>query len=411
MKYLCIDNGALAELISGREYQSIDFEEGDRLIQALSGDVMFVAKMKNVTLFQDGEGAFLTTPGPWKQKKYLVIDCEQSALFTQLRSAESLQSFQKLMRFCSKYWTGGLLNKSERIVAGSSKAVIFPLPYSTKPYRIAIEREPMNDRLKKRDLSGRFLLVYKTGWEGADSATETPNEKNFRRVFERLPDVYATTSKAAKNIPSSRSNKQMASTNLDKMIEAKRSVHHPFMDWLPQLTSQQSKFIFAPANTPHRLQGPAGTGKTLSLLLRTVWLLRIATEENKDCNALLVTHSEATRQSIKDALSVIDPDAFQERDRNKESVSLSVETLASLCADVLRQSISETEFVDRDAQDSKLLQQMYIDQAIAQVRIDDLPSFKPHLSNKFGSLLASKSDEDLAVLFQHEISVIKGRAG
>ncbi|KKL54361.1 hypothetical protein LCGC14_2266170, partial [marine sediment metagenome] len=73
MKYICIDDGALAEIISGREYQSIDFEEGDRLINSLSGKVAFVAKMGKITLFHDKEGAFLTTVGSWRTKKFLVI--------------------------------------------------------------------------------------------------------------------------------------------------------------------------------------------------------------------------------------------------------------------------------------------------------------------------------------------------
>jgi superfamily I DNA/RNA helicase len=412
MKYICIDNGALTEFISGREYQSIDFEEGDRLIQALTRNVQLVAKMKNIVYIQDKEGVFFATPGSWKKKKYLVIDCEQSALFTQLRTGESLQSFQKLMRFCAKYWAGSSLNKSEKIVNGTSKAIIFPLPYSTRPYRIAIEREPISDRLKKRDMDGHFLLVYKTGWEGADSTTEEADDTNFRRVFERLPEVYATTTKIIENAAAISTETQVASTSLDDDLGAKRSVHSPFEDWLPQLTKQQRKFVLAPENTPHRLQGPAGTGKTLSLLLKTIFALQNAEKTNRSFDALLVTHSEATRQSIKDALRVIDRNAYQDRDKSTDSVSLSVETLASLCASVLRQSISETEFVDRDAQDSKLLQQMYIEQALKRVREEDFLSFRPHLSEAFKTLFDNKSDDELSILFQHEISVlIKGRAG
>ena len=394
MKYICIDDGALAEIISGREYQSIDFEEGDRLINSLSGKVAFVAKMGKITLFHDKEGAFLTTVGSWRTKKFLVIDCDQSALFTELRSGESLQSFQKLLRFCAKYWSGGILNRSEKIVSGSTKAVIFPLPYSTKPYRIAIERAPLNERLKKRGMDGKFLLAYKSGWEGANSTTEAPDETNFRAVFARMDEIYSVVSKAHAHANQSGGGEQILSTSLDEQKRSSHAVHNPFDEWVPRLTAQQKKFVFADAEKPHRLVGPAGTGKKTT------------------CNALLVTHSEATRQSIKDALSVIDPSDFQNRARGLEAVCLSVETLASLCASVLKQSISETEFVDRDAQDSKLLQQFYIEQAVERVKIEDLKSFTPHLSSEMKAFMDLKSNDDLSVLFQHEISVlIKGRAG
>ena len=97
---------------------------------------------------------------------------------------------------------------------------------------------------------------------------------------------------------------------------------------------------------------------------------------------------------------------------SSEPVSLSVETLASLCAKFLRQSISITEFVDRDAQDSKIYQEMYIEQAINRTRRDSFPSFSPHLSEEFRLFFQGQSDAQLAPLFQHEISVlIKGRSG
>ena len=412
MKYVCIDDGAVSELISGREYQSIDFEAGDKLISGLSGKVELIAKLKDIVLLQDLDGAFLTTKGSWKQKKYVVIDCETSSLFTQLREGESLTSFQKLLRFCSKYWSGSVLNNHEKLISQSSKAIIFPLPISTKSsFRIAVEREPMRERLKKRELDGKFLLVYKSGWESKDSITEKADETNFRKAFERLPDVYKQTSKAIKNIQRDKSEKQLASTQLESPPKS-RPMYFPMGDWMLRATNQQRNFILADRDIPHRLEGPAGTGKTLSLMLRTVWILSQAERAAENCHALLVTHSEATRESICNALSVIDPNNYQSRNRDTEAISMSVETLASLCAKYLKQSISDTEFVDRDAQDSKLLQQLYIEQAITEMKELDFESFKHHLSSEFRTQLETMPGSELASMFQHEISVLlKGRAG
>lgn len=413
MKYVCLDDGAVAEIISGREYQSVDFEQGDRLMQALSGKIKFVAKLGKIILTQDKEGVFLTTTGPWKKNKYLVIDCEQSSLFTQLRSEESLTSFQKLLRFCSKYWSGGPFNKSERLINGTSKVVIFPLPYvNVNPFRIAIEREPLRDRLTKRDMNNHFLLVYKSGYSAADSNNEQPNGANIRRVYDRLAGVYSDVEKVVREFGQSTDGKQMVSTDVDTMPDSIRPVHMPFDEWQSFLTRPQKKFIYAGIVTPHRLQGPAGTGKTLALILRTVNVLKRAEREQGACRALLVTHSEATRESIQNALLVIDPDGYQNRDRLTENVSLSVATLASLCADFLTRSISESEFIDRDANDSKILQKLYIEEAIEKTRVEEFPSFKPHLSEEFRIQFESLDDSELSVLFQHEISVlIKGRAG
>ena len=413
MKYVCIDDGAVTELISGREYQSIDFTEGAKLLAALSGSVEFVMKQNNIALFQDQEGAFLTTEGQWKKKKFVIIDCEQSALFTQLRANESLTSFQKLLRFCNKYWSGGVYNRSEKIIQGTTKAIIFPLPYApASPFRVAIERHPLRSRLKKRQMDDHFLLVYKSGRERADSSTEAPDETIFRKAFERLPQVYRTIARRVKELERMPDEREMASTNLEAAPSSIRPVHRPFKDWMPLISQPQQKFVLANIGTPHRLEGPAGTGKSLALLLRTIRLLREADRGSDPFHALLVTHSEATREAIREALSAIDLDDFQSRSRESSRVSLSVETLASLCAEFLQQSISEAEFVDRDAQDSKILQQMYIEQAIGVVRAEDFQSFKPHLSSDLRALIEDQTDEELSTIFQHEISVlIKGRAG
>jgi hypothetical protein len=292
MKYVCIDDGAVAELISGRNFQSVDFDEGAELISSLAGLGAFMVKSGRITHFQDADGVFLTTAGPWKRKKYLVIDCEQSQIFSQLPKSESLVSFQKLLRFCAKLWTNGIYNHSEKIITGTSKAVLFPLNFAANSrFRITIEREPAKERLSKRDMSGRFLLVYKSGTDGADSATETADDLNLRKAFDRLPDVYREIQKTVVDSSKVSDGRQLASTNLDGSPKSSRSAHMPFEQWLPLLTGQQRKFIWANADTAHRLQGPAGTGKTLSLILRTVRVLQDAQKKKLNCHALLVTHS------------------------------------------------------------------------------------------------------------------------
>ena len=418
MKYICIDEGAVTALISGREYQSIDFAEASELIDTLSGKletgrVEFLIKQRESILFLDNDGAFLMTLGNWKKKRYVVIDCEQSLLFTQLPSHQSLTTFQKLLRFCAKYWSGGVYNNSEKIISRSSKAVIFPLPFTTAtPFRVTIEREPMKERLRKRGLDGNFLLVYRSGRHAMDSVSDFADETNFRRVFNRLPSVYSDVADRISEIEKKRDDHQLASTSLDNAQMSSRSFHLPYNRWMPLLTGKQKKFISADHSTPHRLDGAAGTGKTISLILRTIRVLREAEGKKKECHALLITHSEATREAIRGALYVIDEDNFQLRERSTSRVSLSVETLASLCAVFLQQRISEAEFVDRDAQDSKVLQQLYIEQAISEARKSEFSSFKPHLSDPLRLLFEDGADADLASLFQHEISVlIKGRAG
>lgn len=190
MKYVCIDDGAVAEMISGRVFQSINFAEGAQLLQALSGNIQIIMQIGKIICTQDKEALFLSTPGTWKKKKYLVVDCETSLLFSTLRKDETLVSFQKLLRFCAKFWSGGHFNRSEHIVPDSSKAIIFPLPQSEGSYgssfRIIVEREPDKNRLSSRDMDGNFLLAYRTCSRQENSADDNVDYTNFKKAFSSL---------------------------------------------------------------------------------------------------------------------------------------------------------------------------------------------------------------------------------
>jgi hypothetical protein len=70
------------------------------------------------------------------------------------------------------------------------------------------------------------------------------------------------------------------------------------------------------------------------------------------------------------------------------------------------------ELIDKDAQDSKELQKMYIEESVTRARSGDFKSYAPHLSEKFRIFFEENTDASIAALFQHEIAVqIKGRAG
>ncbi|WP_420726303.1 UvrD-helicase domain-containing protein [Hwanghaeella sp. LZ110] len=415
MEIICIDNGAVGELVSRRQFQSSDYAEGGSLLSALIGSASIgdIPLPPNVFSFVNGPAVFLGTPGVWTKKKFLVFDLKGSGLFIREGRAEALTILQRVMRFSIKYWGQGVLNPTEKIITGSTKAVLFPLPISSSSgFRITIEREPMGGRLKKRNLSGHFWLVYKAGTTGGDSATEAAELTRFRKVHEALPKVYENA-----KIEDPESTVVTSKGVVDIDVRASdfgrpQSVFRPYDKWMEVLTERQKGFVFGDDYRPHRLQGPAGTGKTSALLLRTLRVIAEAESKGNRCAAIFVTHSEATRRSIFEILEVMEPHGPQNREPTRHNTSLKVSTLAGICADLLSKSISVTEFVDRDAQDSKVLQEMYIEVAVKRAKREELSSFAPHMSDVFRDFLNSVPDDELATQFQHEISIlIKGRSG
>ena len=191
-------------------------------------------------------------------------------------------------------------------------------------------------------------------------------------------------------------------------LASKVDIHQGYDTWLRLLTEDQKKFILAPLTHPIRIDGPAGTGKTASLSLSAIHSMRQAVSEDREFQAIFITHSEASRRSITTVLDAMGGTEFM-----KDQVSirrLRVETLQGYCGGILRQDISETEYVDADAYDAKQLQMMYVDEALRQVQ-DEFPSYAKFMSSDFKAYMEGEDDEFKIPLIQHEISVvIKGRA-
>lgn len=409
-KFVAFDDSAIAEIISGRLYQSVDFDLGQDLVRVVRGGqcAQIGARLRIVS---EGGGTFIVSASPLAKPRFLIFDLDQSRAFVGLSDADALFALQKCLRFAVKWWAGGQgMTWSEKIISNSSKAVIFPFRYQPQPYRLVIEREPWKERLAKRDMSGRFLLVYKAGYERGDSSAEEVENTNFRKFIESFDAALAKAGSPVGE-PSSEVG-PLAETGLGETQPGTGSLFRSFGDWMVALTDQQRAFITAPVRHAHRIEGAAGTGKTLSLMLKAVYELRKAEEEGRSCHIVFITHSEATRASIENVLDVIDADAgFQRRQREQSEQSLSLRTLSQLCAEKLRHAISESEFIDRDAMGSKEYQRLYIAEAIDEALQHDLPAHSKFMTPAFVELMQKESSWYLAQVFQHEISVlIKGRA-
>ncbi|MBR0999623.1 superfamily I DNA/RNA helicase [Bradyrhizobium barranii subsp. barranii] len=415
MKYAVIDDVAIEEIVANRFLQSIEFEQGKTLLAVLQGQVRDAKVSASLKITRIDDGMFFTGATTSTTGRYLVIDEEQSGLISTQSPTDALFSFQKLLRFAKKVWQGLSLTHSERLISGSSKAVLFPHRYSQAPFRIVIEREPFAERLEKRGQSGRWLLVYKTGHEGGDASREQAGLTNFRKAFDGIPKLKKTLADSMHAAGLSD-----AEPNIDQMqvmqLESNtsfgtNSLYRRYEDWLPLLTEQQRKFVTFPITKPTRIEGAAGTGKTLALILKGLHSLRDAKTKNESCHIVFVTHSDSTKRTIEGVVAAIDSEGFVMADRRLALQSLKVCTLSELCADVLRQSISESEFIDRDAMESKELQLLYISEAVDRAMKEDFAGHSRFMTPESASFLEKEERWNIVTMLQHEISVIiKGRA-
>lgn len=411
MKYIIIEEGALEELVSERVFQTFEYEPAQSLIALLSGRVKTVKLSSNVAVVSLPDGIGLTSSKINKDSHYLVIDVEQSEFFDSLNESDAVFVLQKVMRFAKKIWGGLPTNFSELMVSQTTKAVLFPFAYRPKPFKVVIERSPWPERLKKRGHAGKFLLVYKTGTDQGNARTEIADLTNFRKAYEEL-DTLTSAARASNQSGAGTSSTVLAVTEIDDLSGmGLSSMFKPYEDWLQLLTVKQRDFVESDLEGAQRIEGAAGTGKTLCLMLKAVRELKRAEDEGRTFHMVFVTHSEATKRSIEEFLSVIDPSAYYSRDRLLDKVSLKVCTLSQLCALQLSQQVNESEFVDRDAMESKDTQLLYISEALKEAMELDYTSHERFLSESFRQFLDATDNWQLAEMLQHEISVlIKGRA-
>jgi superfamily I DNA/RNA helicase len=414
MKYISVELSAVDEIIGNRFLQSVEFAHGKDFATLLKGQSTSSGIWGRITATKtDDGGVFFTLGNIPTHTRFIVFDCEQSKIFDDLSDSDTLFVFQKVLRLAKKLWGGLALNFSERVINNSSKALVFPFRgFKPAPFRVTIERDPSGDRLAKRGDKGNYLLVYKAGHEGADAVREVAGLTNFKKAYDAVSDVRLRLAAQRKDSAKQNVVNQLQVANLPGGTDhTAGSMYRTFDGWEPLLTAQQKDFVEAPLVHPHRIEGAAGTGKTLSLMLKAVAALKKAKHEGKDFHAVFVTHSDATRRSISDVLSVIDDSGMIGAERNTSPQTMKVCTLSELCAEQLRQAISDAEFIDRDAMESKGLQLLYIAEALDEAMKSDFASHERFLSPEFASFLKTEESWKITEMIQHEISVlIKGRS-
>lgn len=412
MKFVYFDEGACTEIISERFFQSSEFELGRLLIALVRGQIQKAQITYRCAAVSNSEGVFVLTPAK-KEQNYLVIDVEEAQGLLDLDDSGLILSLQKTFRFATKYWSNLKPSANERVLS-NNKAAVFPYPIGMQTaLRASIDRNPDEKRRARRD-SLKALLLYRFSDNEGGGVTEIPRYTNFRKAWENRESAYALAEESLSTGIGKGGNgaHSLLVTELQRP-DTPRVIESGIEGWSRLLTSAQQSFVDSPLTVPHRIEGPAGTGKTLCLVLKALKTVTNASDVNQPHRALFIAHSDATRRAISNLVAINGGDGFMESDYEllSKAQSVKVTTLQELCANLLRRDISESELVDRDAYESKLVQRLYAIEAVESALRDEYESHSPFLSDSFRRFLTETEHWAMAEMLQHEISVqIKGRA-
>jgi len=411
--FIFIDEKAAEDIVSRRDLQSDEFVGAKQLSAILAGGAA-QRQLSPTTFFVESRRGLYILSSRSTQENFIVIDMEQTSLFSGCSDRDILLRLQKLLRFARRRWEKVSPAPNERMINGGTKAAVFPYPITTQSsIRISVDLTPDRQRRQKRS-SGIELLVYRIGTTEGGGPTEEAPVTNFRKALEDLDDAKKELSESSRTA----AGETLSKINALNVVKLQDGIRHGgisgcnFDEWENYLSLSQKAFVEHPLTSPERIEGPAGTGKTISLVLKCISQLRKAREEGSEHRALFVAHSESTKRAIEEMFA---PELGNKADRAKDFFalqSLKVTTLHELCGELLRYDIGPADLLDRDAFESKQAQLLYTLEALQEVLAEDLSTHRAKMSDRFCQFLEHTDVWAAAGLFQHEISVvIKGRAG
>lgn len=189
---------------------------------------------------------------------------------------------------------------------------------------------------------------------------------------------------------------------------------YSYDQWMRRLDgTQQGEFIKFPVTGPLRVDGPAGTGKTLSLVLKCLYTLKSARTEQRKHRAALVVFSEETKRKILDDFLVpLDEDNFSGvSDDPSAAQSLTVTTLLEWSKRELEPVVGAFELPSANAAQARTDQRALVKDVLDQNLHSFLKGGGTALSRELRELCEHGPTPILIEMFVHEFGVvIKGIA-
>lgn len=407
MNYLFISYDAIKELASVHQLQSSEFEESLEICSILRGELNSWKRL-NLFFSRSERGGFFYTTKP-ELSRGMVFDFSTFKGFISAKDDQLITIFQKLLKFAIRYFEKLPPAACEKHIAGND-SIVFPFPWAANKdvYRIIIDREPESIRYSKR--GKQYLLIYNGGY--SDNLQTQVSYTNLNRAVDEAASICSMRPATVEDTGGEPEKiHTLKLTQLDSQRDLSIISSIGFANWQHYLTTNQKEFIFKSVSGPERLEGAAGTGKTLTMILRCINLLRKHYDSGDIYHILFITHSISTKNQILDIFRSNFEEIDLFLDKSHSSVSITITTLQEWCIKFLGANLGSAEYLDRDAQYSKALQIMYLDEALSKALANDFSSFKHFCSDEFIGFMEKTRRDELLEMIQHEIAVtIKGRA-
>lgn len=410
MKYdfICISYEATKTIIQARTLQSLDFDNSSIIVDLANGylpnfkktdlPIHHIRKENGLYILHDDDRYSL-------ERNTVTLDFK-AITFNDVDDAMKVTSIQKALRFCIKYWDGLSYSSTEMIPLDSTKGIIFPFPNKNgSSYKVVIELSPFKNKAnKERKYKGKHLLIYKFGKNSGAKNKEECDVGSLKKALDGIfsVELFKNILEERKAVTESISH---GAVNLDKNDLLNTTVLLGRDDPFELLTDRQLSFVNTDWNLPARLHGPAGSGKTICLVLKALK----AISDRPKLKVLFIVPSTAVRHTVEYFLKVTANSSLLFK--SVDITQIRVRTIQQVCMELLGSDISGTELLDEDSYEAKQTQLLYI-MELVEVLKNNINKHKQFISLKLYNFFKDEDSLALSELLIHEFGVaIKGRCG
>lgn len=414
MKYLLFDKSAIVSYVADTQLQSIEYSDGRKLVDHVCGELCSEIFHNTIIEYsKDGVmfvGMNRAKDDAGKGVRIFCIDLTQCNILSEKNNpARLLTLIQKTFRLVLKIWDRRPFSISERV--SGSKSILFPFSQPDHN-RIVIERSNNILRLTNRGIDFP-LLAYKYNAEDPSLAGDDIDTTILKKAGEGYAGSYRTILKKYEpaDLPGAEQKEKALETVESNPVQERSDFIFLGIDRQYQMLTDTQRAIvdFNQFGVPLRIEGAAGTGKTISMIMRAYKILSEKEKEGKPFRIAFLAHSESTSSRNLGVFSL-----YENSNRFLDGCheqTIRFETLLSFCKSFAR--VSDNMLLESDALESKNYQLMLIQDVVERAtETKKIKTYSPIISQEIRELFDSDKTQPQALMnmLQHEFSVqIKGR--
>lgn len=376
---LTLDAHAIENVLMGRTDLS-DFLEKKEIPHSDEFCAVIILK-KNI---------FVVSRNGTNNAGYLTVPLTASGPIFGLRPEHRLDAFERTLR-----------------VARNAISHSGAIPVSWRPYHAGkLISFQSNSRLSGEDarivvdtnaLDDRHVYAFALDRERKSLEANTMDEDTLLCAAEQIANLHGAAEQPRSDVTELNGALRLSSSLFDR-----ETGQLSYNEWHDRLTKEQRKFVDSDLTQSIRLVGPAGSGKTVALAVKSLRQLKDAQSSGRELRALFLTHAMTTSTLVEDIVDSMDPSG-QIRLHSQQESSLEITTIFSLANRHMHYDLEGLRPLSLDGTEGRDLQYELLDTIVREFVQSDWLAFKSACSLGFTKNIESATESPEYKIFIWEL--------